>query len=49
MVTGSDACPREILPYHTPAEYDNLDKELGREKVKDVLGNYLNQNYPTRL
>ena len=40
-MTGSDASPGEALPYHTLAKYNNLDKELGKEMVKDVLGNYL--------
>ena len=47
MVTRSDAGPREMLPYHTPAEYDKLDKELGKEKVKDVLVNYLDETVAT--
>ena len=43
MVTGSDVSPREMLPYCTLAEYDKLDKELGKEKVKDLLGNYFEE------
>ena len=45
IVTGSNASPGEALPYCTLAEYDNLDKELVKEKVKDLLGNYLDGNY----
>ena len=47
MVTRSDAGPREMLPYHTLAEYDDLDKELGKEKVEDVLEDYLNETVTT--
>ena len=32
-------CWRNALPYCTLVEDDNLDKELGKEKVNDVLGN----------
>ena len=27
--------------YQTPGEYDSIDKELGREKVTEVLGRLL--------
>ena len=37
IVTGSDASPGEALPYCTLAEYDNLDKELVKEEVKDLF------------
>ena len=43
MVTRSGAGPKVTLPYRTPAEYDEIDKELGREKVQDVLEDYLNE------
>ena len=43
MVTKRDAGPRETLPYHILAEYDAIDKELGREKVQDVLEDYLDK------
>ena len=40
MVSGDNIGPRETAPYCTLAEYDTLDLELGKEKVKDVLGDY---------
>ena len=45
IVTRSDASPGEALPYCTLAEYDNQDKELVKEEVKNLLGNYLDGNY----
>ena len=35
--------PREALLNVTPVEFDKLDKELGKEKVKDVLGDYFEE------
>ena len=45
MVTGSNTNPGagEALPYVTPAKFDKLDKELGKEKVKDMLRDYFEE------
>ena len=38
QVSLDNTGPEDMVLYRTPAEYDNLDIELGKEKVKDVLG-----------
>ena len=43
QVSGDYAGPQDRVPYHTLAEYDNIDDELGKGGVQDVLGNYLTE------
>ena len=40
-VSGMDSHPQDSASYQTAAEYDSIDKELGREQVMEVLGDYL--------
>ena len=39
-MSRDSADSQKAVPYHTPAEFNKLDVELGKEKITNVLGNY---------